>query len=119
MDVESDVAPAKPRPTREASEISASALPAFEFFRRGESVEEVMAKMNRARSTVYGYLQEYLRHDHIMDPSPWVDPTTARRIEAALEEVGGNTLKPIFEHLGGEVPYEEIRVVSICLHNRG
>ena len=116
MDVDPPRAPAKPQA---AGEVSMSALPAFEFFRQGASVEEVMANMNRARSTVYGYLGEYLRHELVLDPTPWVEAATARRIETAIEEVGPQQrLAPIFEHLGGEVSYDDIRIVAACLRNR-
>ena len=33
------------------------------------------------------------------------------------EAVGNDRLKPIFEHLDGEVPYDQIRIVANCLAN--
>jgi ATP-dependent DNA helicase RecQ len=96
-----------------------SALASFEHFRRGTSIEEVMQLMGRARSTVTGYLSEYLRHEQVMDPSPWLDAETARRIEAAIEEVDSFRLKPIFDRLGGEVSYDDIRIMATCIANRG
>jgi ATP-dependent DNA helicase RecQ len=95
-----------------------SALASFEHFRRGATIEDVMQKMARARSTVTSYLAEYLRHEEVTDPGPWLDPATARRIEAAIEQVGPGRLKPIFDHLGGSVPYEEIRIMATCMANR-
>jgi ATP-dependent DNA helicase RecQ len=116
MDVASPTVP--PRPPV-ASGVNQSALPAFEFFRNGASIEEVMSKLNRARSTVLSYLSEYLRHDLVLDPSPWVDSVTARRIETAIEEIGPQPrLAPIYEHLGGQVCYDDIRIVAACLRNR-
>jgi ATP-dependent DNA helicase RecQ len=97
---------------------NASAAAAFIHFRRGASIEEVMECMSRARSTVCGYLQTYLRLDQVIDPSPWVDAKTARRIEEALETIGPGPLNPVFEHLGGQVRYEQIRIVAACLANR-
>jgi ATP-dependent DNA helicase RecQ len=98
--------------------LNASAIAAFVHFRRGASLEEVMQQMNRARSTVAGYLHNYLRFDRVTDPSPWVAPPLARRIESALETVGPGPLKPVFEHLGGDVSYDDIRVVATCVANR-
>jgi ATP-dependent DNA helicase RecQ len=116
MDVTS---PAGPPTPPVASGVNQSALQAFEFFRNGASIEEVMSKLNRARSTVASYLCEYLRHDLILDPSPWVDSVTARRIETAIEEIGPQQrLAPIYEHLGGQVSYDNIRIVAACLRNR-
>ena len=77
-----------------------------------------MQHTSRARSTVHSYLGEYLRYDQVMDPGPWLDPATARRIEAAIEQVGYGRLKPIFDQLGGDVSYDEIRIVATCVANR-
>jgi ATP-dependent DNA helicase RecQ len=95
-----------------------SALAAFEHFRRGAAIDEVMQLLGRARSTVTGYLGEYLRHEQVTDPSPWIDDGLARRIEAAMDEVGGERLKPIYDKLGGDVSYDDIRIVATCVANR-
>jgi ATP-dependent DNA helicase RecQ len=112
-------------PAREAGEGGSrsegptmSALAAFDHFRRGASIEEVMQRMGRARSTVAGYLGEYLRHEQVLDPSPWLDAATAQRIEAAIEQVGSYRLKPVFDALGGAVSYDDIRIMATCLANR-
>ncbi|QDU91650.1 ATP-dependent DNA helicase RecQ [Pirellulimonas nuda] len=105
-------------PSASAPGVSASALAAFKHFRERSSMEEVAKQMNRARSTVAGYLGEFLRHEQVTDPSPWVDPETARRVEAAIEEVGLKGLRPIYEQLGEEVDYESIKVVATCIANR-
>ena len=73
--------------------------------------------MGRAESTVRGYLGQYLRQEGIADPSPWVDQETATRVREAMEQVGAGRLKPVFEHLGGEISYEETRIVASCLAN--
>ena len=74
--------------------------------------------MNRAHSTVAGYLNDYLKHDKVVDPSTWVAPDVAQRIAQAIEQVGDERLKPIHEHLNGEIGYDEIRIVATCLKNR-
>ncbi|HEX6961015.1 MAG TPA: RecQ family ATP-dependent DNA helicase, partial [Lacipirellula sp.] len=96
----------------------ACAAAAFVHFRNGASIEEVMQRLGRARSTVLQYLVEYLRHEQVMDPEPWLDVETFKRVEAAVEDVGLAGLKPIFEHLGGEVSYDHIRIAAACLANR-
>lgn len=98
--------------------IGASSLAAFEFFRQGLSVEEVARQMNRAVSTVNGYLNDYLRHEKVSDPTPWVEPALAARIQQAVAQNEGDRLKPIFDALGGDVGYDQIRVVMACLQNR-
>ncbi|HUG70015.1 MAG TPA: DNA helicase RecQ [Pirellulaceae bacterium] len=98
--------------------VNASSIASFPFFRQGATIEEVAKQMNRARSTVVGYLNDYLKHEKAVDPSPWVAAEDIRRIEQAIEQVGAERLKPIHEHLNGEVAYDEIRIVATCRVNR-
>jgi ATP-dependent DNA helicase RecQ len=97
--------------------LSAGAALAAPMFRRGDSVEQVAASMGRARSTVEGYLADFARVERPESIRAWVDERTERRILDALEHVGdtGGRLRPIYEHLGGEVPYLAIRV-TLAFH---
>ena len=63
-------------------------------------------------------LRTILRYHRIADPSPWVPPTTANRIEQAATQTGPDRLRPIFDHLEGTATFEEIAVVLECLRNR-
>jgi ATP-dependent DNA helicase RecQ len=105
-------------PANRTAHIKSSSIASFEFFRRGAGIEEVMQKLARARSTVVGYLCDYLRYEQITDSRPWIDSQTADRVEAAAELVGDQQLRPLFDHLQGEVSFEEIRVVLACRWNR-
>ena len=105
------------RPAARGSTLGASAIAAFPLFQQGETVEAVARRLDRADSTVHGYLQEFIRHEQVTDPSPWVDEETVSRVRAAIDEVGGGRLKPIFEYLEGEVTYDQIRIVANCLAN--
>ncbi len=95
-----------------------SALAAFRLFREGKSVAEVANFMSRAMSTVAGYLSEFIRHDGVTDPSPWVPADLIPRVEAAVRKHGFERMRPIFDELNGEVSYELIRPVLDCLRVR-
>ncbi len=113
--VSGDVTPPPPSATPAApAEIKTSSIPAFEFFRQGMSVAEVAEKMNRAASTVNGYLADFIQHEKIEDPSPWVDAETVSKVEAAIAEHGADRLKPLHEALDGNVGYDDIRIVVKC-----
>jgi ATP-dependent DNA helicase RecQ len=88
------------------------------LFEQGASIESAMERLGRARSTVVGYLVEWLRERGLDDSSPWIDADTVRRVEAAIEAVGAERLTPIFQHLEGTVDYERIRIVVACWSNR-
>ncbi|MEQ8850135.1 DNA helicase RecQ [Botrimarina sp.] len=113
-----EAAPTKPRWDPPENGLRAAAAAAFPLFREGVAIDDAAKRLGRARSTTIGYLNDYLRHETVTDPSPWVEPDTARRIEGAIEEVGLSGLRPIFDQLGGEVDYDSIRLVATCVANR-
>ncbi len=118
-DLESDTpAPVKP-PSTEREAPSGSAINAFPMFEAGASIDDVVQETGRALSTVQGYLGDFLRTKKITDPSHWVDAATATRVRAAYAELDSpDRLTPLFEHLGGTVNYETIRIVVTCLRNQ-
>lgn len=90
---------------------------AFEMFAKGCSAEEVGAVLDRVESTTWGYLTDFVATKHPQNLDPWIDQQTYRAVAAAIDEVGGAYLKPIYEHLGGRVPYEQIRLIAAHLKN--
>jgi ATP-dependent DNA helicase RecQ len=91
---------------------------AFELFRTGTTIPDVMHQMNVARSTAYDYLGSYVEHERPADVSAWVPADVIDRVKAAVAEVGRERLKPIFEKLNGEVNYDEIRIVVTFLKSQ-
>ncbi len=117
MDIETGQ-PSIRRAAPRAAGPNASSLAAFPLFREGASIEQAAKKLGRARSTTVGYLSDYLKHETVTDPSPWVDRPVVMMIESAIEEVGLGGLRPIHERLGGEVDYDAIKIVATCVANR-
>jgi len=96
---------------------SASKLAAEALFREGQSIDEVVQKTGRARSTVTEYLAEFLSEQGQLTPEPWLDLETFATIAAAAKEVGVERLKPIFDQLNGLIGYDQIRLAVACLRN--
>jgi ATP-dependent DNA helicase RecQ len=105
--------------TSESSRMSSGAILAAPYFRSGRSVEEVAAALGRAPSTVFGYLLEYLRHEVVVDWTPWVPDAVASQVLSVAGQHPGERLKPLFEHLQGAATYDQIRIVLCCHRNRG
>ncbi len=84
---------------------------AYALFEKGESLQAVAAATGRALSTVGQYLDDYIGERNPDSLAPWITDDIYQRVHAAAAEVGGTFLRPVFEALGGEVSYEEIRVV--------
>lgn len=83
----------------------------FRMFEEGMAIEEVMRRTALARSTVGGYLGDYIAERKPAKIDAWVDATTYAAVVDAAGKTGADRLKPIFEFLGGKVGYDEIRWV--------
>jgi ATP-dependent DNA helicase RecQ len=88
---------------------------AFDLFRKGKGIDEVLQQTGRERRTLYGYLEEYVRGECPASVAPWVAAATYQQIAAAARQVGIGRLKPIYLALGERVSYEEIRIVRAHL----
>jgi ATP-dependent DNA helicase RecQ len=106
-----DVAAAAPlaEPARPQRPLAAKET-AMRLFADGCPLDHVAQTVNRSRSTVAEYLSQYIA-EHPERIDAWVDETTYRRVAAATAASEDGRLKPIFERLAGEVPYETIRLV--------
>jgi len=92
--------------------INAAALAAFDLFRKGYSIQKVMETMKRARSTVSGYLAQFIEVDEPDSIDAWVQPQVQREVAEAIQRVGGDYLRPIFDELQGRHEFDTIRIVK-------
>jgi ATP-dependent DNA helicase RecQ len=84
---------------------------AMQLFGEGVPLDEVAARTGRALSTVGNYLAEWIVENRVDEIGQWVDRAVKERIAAALVAHYEGAMKPVYEALGGEVPYEQIRIV--------
>jgi ATP-dependent DNA helicase RecQ len=105
-------APSEPR-ERGGARPAADAL-----FRQGTPLAEAATQLGRAQSTTLQYLVEYLRREQVLSPEPWVDAATFERIAAFAASAPDERLTPMFEHFGGAIPYEQLRIAMACVRNR-
>ena len=92
---------------------------ANKFFYERRNIDEVCELMQRARTTVEGYLAVYVDSANISDPEPWANVDTLERVRAAAAHSEDGRLKPIFDALNGEVDYMQIRICLSCIRNGG
>lgn len=81
------------------------------LFEEKVPIAEVAASIERTPSTVSDYLAAWIEQTSARDISPWVSNEVETRVRAAIEKVGAKYMRPIFDELGGEVSYEQIKVV--------
>jgi ATP-dependent DNA helicase RecQ len=92
---------------------------AFELFRQGRTIDEVMEQTGRVRSTVLAYLCDFIRRDRPASLSHWVTDEVYPEVAAAARRVGADRLKPIYIALGERISYDDIRVVLAHLDGSG
>lgn len=103
--------PAQRSSERTAPVRSRQSVQASQFFRDSRTIDDVVSITGRSRSTVMDYLADYVACDRPGSIAIWVPDERRREIAAAIGVVGGERLRPIFEHLGGRISYDEIRLV--------
>lgn len=81
-------------------------------------MDSIAGSIDRTKSTVLNYLIDYIDREQILDPTPWVDVVTQERIVRAIEKVGAERMRPIFEELNEEVGFDLIRIGAACWRNR-
>jgi ATP-dependent DNA helicase RecQ len=106
---------AQREPRRMTPQLSA----AFDMFRRGASIEDVMAATGRARSTVGQYLGEFIAEERPSSVAAWVSPERYEVIAEVARRIGLDYLRPVKDELGEDFNYEEIRVVIEHLKRSG
>jgi ATP-dependent DNA helicase RecQ len=102
---------------RRSPKIGPAKQKAFELFGAGRGLEEVAQAVERVRTTTAEYLVEYIQSARPASVAPWVDEATYERVVEARKICGDKYLRPIFDHLGGQVDYETIRIVLAHLDN--
>ncbi|HEX5050590.1 MAG TPA: DNA helicase RecQ [Planctomycetota bacterium] len=85
---------------------------AAELFRRGVPLDEAATQLGRAASTTLQYLVEWIARERPASIEAWVPADVQRRVVAAFADSEDGRAKPVFEALGGAVPYEAIRIVA-------
>ena len=86
----------------------------FELFEQGYSRQEVAVQLDRSLDTVASYLEQYIEAHRLTDATQWLPATTVSQVQDAVQQVGAERLKPIFEQLERTVSYDEIRIVLAC-----
>jgi ATP-dependent DNA helicase RecQ len=91
--------PSRPRPL------------AVQMFTDGRSIDEVAQALGVAHNTAAAYLADFILTARPASIEAWVSGDTYKAVADAASKHGHNLLRPIFDHLGGSIPYEQIRLV--------
>jgi ATP-dependent DNA helicase RecQ len=82
----------------------------WELFQSGLSVAEIARKRELNPATISSHLAALYERGEAIDPDLFVSPAVVDRVAIALRYVADKTqLKPIYEYLEEDVPYDQIR----------
>jgi ATP-dependent DNA helicase RecQ len=99
-----------PPPAEEVARTPRQAI-YYQMFQERVPLAEICRRTGFARSTIVGHLCEYIETVRLESISTWVSDATYARIVEVLPRTGDDKLKPVFEALGEQVPYDAIRLV--------
>ena len=85
------------------------------MFYDGKNVEEIARERNLKPVTIMGHLTELVEAGEPIDAGRLVSPERQMVIANALQAITMETLKPIYEFLGEEYSYDEIRIVRAMM----
>ena len=92
----------------------------FALWREGKRVEEIARDRGLAQSTIFSHLEELfmrgkLSSDELRQLAPPRLLENLPKIDAAFQELGAERLSPVFEKLGGEYSYSDLRLARIII----
>ncbi len=85
----------------------------------GATIAEVAEQRGLAETTIIGHLERLVQEgedvyfDHLLPSSERV-----KAIKEAFDTMGLGLLRPVFDELGGEVSYEELRLVRLTMEQK-
>lgn len=83
----------------------------YDFLKKGYTPEEIAERLNLNIVTVCSHLAYLYESDYDISLQEFLEKKELQKIEEALLTPGlKHELKPIYEHLNGEIPYHKIRL---------
>jgi ATP-dependent DNA helicase RecQ len=106
------IAARAPKERPRTSRPTAAKAEAIRLLEDGRTIEEVMERTSRARSTVVKDLAEMIE-DGRYQPSlrTWMTEETEATIRRAADEAGIERLRPIKDLVGDAITYDDIHIV--------
>ena len=106
-----DAAAPPAAPWRQPKTVTPERVQAFNAFRRGAQIDDVVNLTGRARSTVAGYLADFITTERPDTIERWVPRDHYDAITPVAARLGTDRLKPIYDEFEGRMTYDDIRLV--------
>ncbi len=108
--------PTNSEPIRELAKVvdnvpSMTQIETLELYKKGLSINAIANERGVRTSRIVSHLAELIEKEQPVDIDRLVKPERQEKIIAAIEEVGDEKLKPIYEYLQEHYSYDEIKLV--------
>ncbi|MDX2249569.1 MAG: DNA helicase RecQ [Bacteroidia bacterium] len=91
----------------------------FEYYRQGMNVEEIATKRNLNPSTILSHLGYLYSEGEDIDIYQYISIEEIDQVKKAAKIIGSTqVMKPIFDHLNGEIPYSKIRLAITVMERK-
>lgn len=97
---------------RQKTLISDTVSVTLALYEKGLNIEQIAENRHLQISTIMDHLNELIAKNQPIDINRVISPEKQEKIIQALETIGPNLLKPIYEYLGQSYSYGEIRLVK-------
>jgi ATP-dependent DNA helicase RecQ len=90
----------------------------LQMYQDGQGIDDIARERNLKPSTIFTHLAELIEAGESIDVKQLIQPGHFEIIADALQQIGGEALRPIKEFLGDEYSYEEIRLVRALMRQQ-
>ncbi|HXH40357.1 MAG TPA: DNA helicase RecQ [Thermoanaerobaculia bacterium] len=105
-------AAAPPPPlSRQPKTATPGRIQAYDAFRRGARIDDVVNLTGRARSTIAGYLADFIASERPDTIDRWIEREQFEAITPVVTRLGTERLKPIYDEFEGQMSYDVIKLV--------
>lgn len=88
------------------------------MYTNGLEVDDIAQKLGLKPSTIWTHLLQTLEAGYSINIDRLVSPKHQTIIYEALEMIGSDSLRTLFEHLREEYTYDEIKIVKAVWQNK-
>jgi len=106
-----DAAASPPPLSRQPKTVTPSRSQAYDAFRRGTLIDDVVKLTGRARSTIAGYLADFIITERPPRIDQWIEREEMESIAPVVARLGTERLKPIYDEFEGRMSYDVIKLV--------
>jgi ATP-dependent DNA helicase RecQ len=100
--------PSLPKPPKPATNPTAQV--SLELYRSGKSIPEIAAERGLVESTIENHLAAAIANGEALDPRAFYTEAEECEMRTALNGYTEESLKPVFDHLGGRISYGKLRI---------